>query len=298
MGNSSITVKTGSRLKLAYLYSGTALYRPGEVLGPRLLKDFEAVLIIEGHPVYETQRGNYRLEPGSIVLARPGSRETYRWDTNVRTYHAYFHFNLEKIPADWPDPTDWPCCLIQPARILNEMFRYIAENSAMHADWPVRSPADSDNRVFETFLYLYLNPPKSSEPVLSEFSEPVRRAMQFMRERLDAPEFIPISLDELSRVANVTPKHLCRLFHNEFGISPMQTCRLMQFQLAIPLLARSSLSIRAIAERCGFQDQNYFSRNFSHTFGQSPTQLRRKLQNGEPPPPMRLPPSLMPRLYW
>jgi len=48
MGNSSITVKTGSRLKLAYLYSGTALYRPGEVLGPRLLKDFEAVLIIGG----------------------------------------------------------------------------------------------------------------------------------------------------------------------------------------------------------------------------------------------------------
>jgi len=72
----------------------------------------------------------------------------------------------------------------------------------------------------------------------------------------------------------------------------------MQFQLAIPLLARSSLSIRAIAERCGFSDQNYFSRNFSHTFGQSPTQLRRKLQNGEPPPPMPLPPSLMPRLYW
>ncbi|MEN8255763.1 MAG: AraC family transcriptional regulator [Verrucomicrobiota bacterium] len=304
MGNSSTTpkkdatLKAGTRLKLAYLYSGTALYRPGEVLGPRLLKDFESVLVIEGHPVYETQHGKYRLEPGSIVLGKPGSNETYRWDTSVRTYHAYFHFNLEEIPADWPDLADWPCCRLHPPRILNEMFRYIAETSAMHADWPARSPADADNRIFETFLYIYLNPRQSTEPVLSEFSEPVRRAMQFMRERLDAPEFVPFSLGGLAKVANVSPKHLCRVFQNEFGISPMQTSRLMQFQLAIPLLARSSLSIRAIAERCGFPDQNYFSRNFSQTFGQSPSQLRRKLHDGEPPPPIPLPPSLMPRLYW
>ena len=78
----------------------------------------------------------------------------------------------------------------------------------------------------------------------------------------------------------------------------MKACRLMQFQLAIPLLARSNLSIKAIAERCGFPDQLHFSRNIHRTFGTPPTRLRQAMLRGRPPPASLLPPALMPRLYW
>ncbi|RKX39265.1 MAG: hypothetical protein DRP64_14475 [Verrucomicrobia bacterium] len=299
MKNPSTIPKAGTQLTLAYLYSGIGIFQPGEILGPRLLTDFEGVLIIEGHPSYETQYGIYHLEPGSIVLARPGSHETYYWDANARTRHTYFHFNLEQIPDDWPDPDDWPCCRLRPARILNEMFQHIVDRASQHADWPTKRPGVSDNRVFGSFLDIYLNPPESfQDPSMLEFPDSLRRAIKYMREQLDSPEFKPFPLDELSRVANVSSNHLCRVFNKEFGISPMRACRLMQFQLAIPLLARSSLSIKAIADRCGFPDQLHFSRSFGHTFGLSPSQLRRKLQNGSPPPPSPLPPSLMPRLYW
>ncbi len=297
--NAPTILKTGPRLKLSYLYCGTAICQPGEILGPRLLQDFEGVLIIEGHPTYETQQGKSFLEPGSIVLAQPGSHETYRWDANIQTHHSYFHFNLEEIPADWPDPADWPCCQLRPERALGEMFRQIIDRAARHTDWPTRCPGISDNRVFETFLDLYLNPADSpAEPSLHEFSEPVCRAVKYMREQLDNPEFKSFSLDDLSNVANVSSNYLCRVFHKELNISPMRVCRLMQFQLAIPLLTRSNLSIKAIADRCGFPDQLQFSRSFSQTFGLSPSQLRVKLQSGSPLPPTPLPPSLMPRLYW
>ncbi len=292
--------KSGDRLKLIYLYSGTAVYQPGEVLGPRLLEDFEGVLIIEGHPTYETQRGKFPLEPGSIVIARPGTRETYHWDVNTQTRHAYFHFGLEEIPADWPEPADWPCHRLYPELGLGEIFRHIVERAARHADWPTRCPAVSDNRIFETFLDLYLNPPGLlEEPAPHEFSEPVRRAAKYMRERLDAPFFSPFSLEDLAQVANVSPAHLCRVFNKELGIPPLRACRLMQFQLAIPLLARSNLSIKAIAERCGFPDQLHFSRSFSRTFGDSPSQLRKKMKNGMPPPhPLPHSYLFMPRLHW
>ena len=288
-----------NRLALSYCYGGTSLYEPGAVLGPRLLTDFEAVLIIEGFPRYETDKGSQVLEPGSLLVAQPGARETYRWDTKVRTRHAFLHFDLDTIPDDWPPPADWPKWQIHPAPILGQLMRHILERAFHHPNWPTQKPDDVDNRLFEAFLALYISEEDvTGMPQPRFLSEPVRRAAKFMRERLDSPAFEPFTLDELASTAHVSAKHLCRVFHKELGVSPMRAFRLMQFQLAIPLLARSNQRIKAIAERCGFPDQLHFSRCFSQAFGQSPSQVRNAMLRGQPPPPNPLPPSLMPRLYW
>jgi len=292
--------ETGNRLKLAYLLSGTATFLPGQVLGPRVLDDYEGVLIVEGHPVYETQHGEFRLEPGSIVLARPGTQEVYRWDEQVPSVHAYFHFDLEEVPSDWPDPSEWPRCQTSPEQGLGELFRHIAERAAQDTDWSERSPAPAVRRVFEAFFELYLNPTGvTSESALREFSEPIRLAAKHIRWRLGEPVFVPFSLEELAETAHVSSAHLCYLFNKELGISPVKVCRLMQLQLAIPLLARSSMSIKVIAERCGFPDQLHFSRSFSRAYGQSPSVFRREIQGGAPPPKIPLHSYLfMPRICW
>ena len=305
MKNPPITLNIGTHLKLGYLYSGTALYQPGEVLEgryPRLLKDFEGVLIIEGYPVYETQHGKYQLEPGSIVLAQPGLSETSYWDPERQTFHAYFHFALEEIPSDWPDPEQWPYCIIKPAKVLGELFRHIVDQATQRVDWPTqRKSGRSETRLLENFLDIYLNPPSTLEDSsLPEFSEPVRRALKYMRERFEDSVFKPFALADLALAANISSKHLCRVFQTELTLSPMRVCRLMQFQLAIAMLARSNRNIQDIAARCGFRDPFYFSRAFTQTFGQPPGKLRRAMQNGAPPPANPLPHSnsLMPRLHW
>jgi len=297
--------RIGTRLKLGYLYSGITLYQPGEVLDgrfPRLLKDFEGVLIIEGHPVFETQFGKFPLEPGAIVLTRPGLEETCYWDAVHQTQHAYFHFSIDEIPDDWPDPSTWPYCQLRPVPVLGEIFHYIVDRSTRQVDWPTQhQPGASENRLLENFLDIYLNPPETfGNSTMPEFSEPVRRALKYMRERFEDAVFKPLALEDLATAATVSSKHLCRVFHHELDLSPMRVCRLMQFQLAIAMLARSNRNIQDIALRCGFPDPFYFSRSFTRTFGRSPTQLRRDMQKGSPPPPNPLPHShaLMPRLHW
>ena len=287
------------RLKLSYCYGGVASYEPKEVLGPRLLTDYEAVLIIEGFPIYESQKGSFSLEPGSILVAQPDSREIYHWDKKSRTRHAYLHFDLENIPARWPEPAEWPRIHIHPPAILGQLFRHMTERAVQHPDWPTKKPSDTDSQIFETLLDLFITTTNEAEtqPRLI-LSEPVRRAAKFMRERLDSPHFEPFTLDELAATAHVTTKHLCRVFSNELGLSPIKAVRLMQFQLAIPLLARSNNSIKEVAERCGFEDQLYFSRSFSQAFGQSPSQIRKEMRQGSPPPANPLPTALTPRIYW
>ena len=52
----------------------------------------------------------------------------------------------------------------------------------------------------------------------------------------------------------------------------METFRLLKLQLAMALLGRSSLAIKEIADRCGFENPLYFTRCFTKLYSQSPTQ--------------------------
>ena len=61
------------------------------------------------------------------------------------------------------------------------------------------------------------------------FSEPVRRALKYMRERFEDSVFKPFVLADLALAANISSKYLCRIFQNELTLSPMRVCRLMQF---------------------------------------------------------------------
>lgn len=50
----------------------------------------------------------------------------------------------------------------------------------------------------------------------------------------------------------------------------MQTFRLLKLQLAMALLGRSSLAIKEIADRCGFENSLNFARCFTRVYGKSP----------------------------
>jgi AraC family transcriptional regulator of arabinose operon len=293
------TPPRGSHLRLSYLYGGIAVYRPGESLAPRVLKDYELVLIQEGQPRYHLQGQAHALRPGSTVLARPGFHESYDWDRRTRTRHAYFHFGVEALPRDWPAPARWPVVRPATSPALAALFDEILARAHRHPDWPSRHPPLADTRLVEALITLFLDPAAhEAELVGQERPEPVLRALKWMREVIDEAPERTIRLADLARAGGVTPKHLCRVFDGAIGHSPMETYRLLRLQLAVALLARSNLRVQEIAQRCGFEDALYFSRCFAAAFGLSPRATRERMRKGRPPPANPLPPDLMPRLHW
>lgn len=87
-----------NRLKLTFLHGGVMQYRAGEILKPRVMRDYELVLILEGNVTYQANQRNYAAPPGCVILARPGFQESYRWDPLGPTRHAFFHFRVERMP--------------------------------------------------------------------------------------------------------------------------------------------------------------------------------------------------------
>jgi transcriptional regulator GlxA family with amidase domain len=78
----------------------------------------------------------------------------------------------------------------------------------------------------------------------------------------------------------------------------MRTYNLMRLQLSLALLARTNLTIKQIANRCGYDNQFYFSRCFTKAFDRSPNRVRRDLTLGVPPPASPLPVDITPRVHW
>lgn len=287
------------RFRLAYLYGGSVRYLPGEVLGPRDLSDYELVLLMEGRATYQTGTKTYEIAPGDLVLARPGFREQYSWDTQQFTRHAFFHFSIDAIPRHWPEPDDWPIFHSRPDRAVESLFHSVLRRSHRGGGQSASQPPPLDTRMVEILLELLLEPRGNTHiPCDSERPQPVARALKWMRHMLEENPHASVSLDEIARQSGVSPKHLCRIFQQSLGQPPMVTLRLLRLQLAVTLLVRSSLTVKEIASQCGFADPLYFSRCFSSTFGRSPSGVRRELPRGIPPPGNPLPVDLTPRIHW
>lgn len=83
-----------------------------------------------------------------------------------------------------------------------------------------------------------------------------------------------ITLQTLSQVAAVHEKHLCRVFKEFTGQTPIDYVNQIRLEYACAALLRSHKSITEIALDCGFSDAGYFSRLFRRAKGMTPRAFR------------------------
>lgn len=100
--------------------------------------------------------------------------------------------------------------------------------------------------------------------------DPVAKACAFI-ERHFAEQ---VSVDDLARVATVSPSHLIRLFKRSMGTTPHDYLLRFRITRAKELLAETTLTSAAIARQVGFNSESNFSYRFSRMVGQSPRAYR------------------------
>jgi AraC-like DNA-binding protein len=84
-----------------------------------------------------------------------------------------------------------------------------------------------------------------------------------------------ITVDRLSGIAAMSESSLMRAFRKVTGKSPIDYVVQLRIAKAAELLRNSDLSVTEISFRCGFNDSNYFSRQFRRVMGRSPREYRR-----------------------
>lgn len=83
------------------------------------------------------------------------------------------------------------------------------------------------------------------------------------------------SLKEIAAQCGLSPSHFSRAFKETVGIAPHQWLIRKRIEVAKAFLKVPSLSLAAVALKCGFADQSHFTRVFTRIVGISPGAWRR-----------------------
>lgn len=263
-----------------------AIYPPGATFGPRALRDWEFVWLLEGEATYfwqESDEKQLALQVGDVLLCQSGARDRFDWDAHNRTRHGFFHFQIEEIGAAWPASKSWPRLAKTDAdSLLSALARHLLT-------WSGRESPNQRDLTATLFLSAFLtDQTQIGDAPRQSWPEPVERALKFLNETLENEADAPFSLAKMARAAFVTPEHLCRLFRDVLNHSPLETVRLARLDRAALLLARTNFPVAQIGQMCGFGSPFHFSRAFKDAYGVSPRGLRNQLEAGESLPTPRL----------
>lgn len=248
-----------------------ASYPAGARYGPRTLRDHEFVWILRGSArwrVGDPVRSEIDLRPGQLALAQPGTVDSYQWDLERETMHAYVHFTITDLGLLPPPP--WPSTRsMSRLPALEGLCQHLLDlaGEAGESDGAAGDTRRRSDRFLGVLLDLFIAGPVA-RPAES-LSSTVTAVLEVVRGRWRS-DLTPVPVPVLAAGAGVSAGHLFRVFRTEYGCSPARALEAVRLARAAMLLQRSNASLTEIAHRCGFANAYHFSRRFAAGFGSPP----------------------------
>jgi AraC-like DNA-binding protein len=220
-------------------------------------------LITLGNARYEQEGRQGVLEAGQVFLAQRGCSQTlmtgsagFMHKRSVMFAGAFLDTLVRSVGLADVD-------VITPHQVagITRLFRHAHRMLTERPDGlPVELPAQA--------LRILLACAESRSP---DVPPSLRLAMKFIDTNLQRP----MAAAEIARAAGVSERQCGRLFHAQFGCSPMEFCIRQRMALARNMLVNTGQSMKGIAASLGYDNQLYFSAQFRKREGVSPSSYRR-----------------------
>jgi AraC-like DNA-binding protein len=243
------------------------------------LRDCDLWVVWSGRGVARFDAAGTRslaLRPGVCLWMRPGSLYLADHDPKRPLGVTYVHFDLlERRQGAWrPVPRE---NLPGEAYELADL-EYVESVLRRVRQLATRKEAGAQT-VAEALLRGLLMDLESGllqTPATGSATAQVHRRVcsewaQRLREELPDAR----ALSGLVRQSGYHPDHFARLFRQATGVSPRDFVVRARLEKAEMLLRESELSVTEVAERLGYQNVYFFSRQFKEKLGRPPSEYRR-----------------------
>lgn len=169
--------------------------------------------------------------------------------------------------------------------ILNTILRKAAENGGVHplyidrlsSDFALRIEAAISwkelHEIWEEMAHKYCLLVKKHS--MRDYSPLVQKVMA----RVDFDLTADLSLKANAEALNVNSSYLSTLFKKETGVTLTDYVNRKRMEHAAYLLSSTDLSVSAVGQRCGIQDDNYFTKIFKKYTEKTPKQYRNELRH-------------------
>lgn len=223
-------------------------------------------LVQTGRFTYHGEHGTCAAEPGMLLLGNPGRCYACSHEDSTGDHCLVLHFEAELFAEAAS------ACGCNPARGFAASVMPASAALLPHVLACQRQDHDAPLRLLAEVLKMQAQSAgRSASPSPGE-RRAVRRALDWIEAHLAAP----ITLEALAAQAAMSKFHFARCFSRVTGTSPYRYVLLRRLAIAAHRLAQDADNVGSIAYDCGFGDLSTFNARFKSTFGQSPTNWRRR----------------------
>ena len=249
----------------------------------------EMTLITHGNGWHRITGQEHLTTPGDVIIVPPGVVHSYFRSRNQT--HRNFHFDpaiLQELRQEAPDmealSTLFPVLDQIPDKknvkynmarlrltpreltIADQMMSEMDEEQGSRQSGRMASMRLILRRMFLFITRVYT---KRAIPIPPQDSGLVQ-SLDYMNDNI----LKPLTLNQLAKTAHYSTSHYRRLFKKSFGESPINYLIRLRVRKACQLLEKEKIPITEISFQCGFEDSNYFSRQFNKVMGKSPRRYR------------------------
>lgn len=138
---------------------------------------------------------------------------------------------------------------------------------ALHQHWTEGGPLERlrAQAVLQEWLYWILKPIPRTSAANS------RAALERTKAYIDSHYHENLTLEQLARIAELSPKYYADLFKKTYGLSTIDYVTEARLNHAKRLIAQSDMKLSDIAHQVGYNDEFYFSRKFKQATGLTPS---------------------------
>ena len=252
-----------SALISLYAYEESVLL-PGS-RAPKMALYWAIEYYCEGEYLVSQEGRHYHLNPGDILILCPGG-QYYRENQGISPVKKKV-IMLNNSPL---------ISILHNHSVLNGMAVIrCTDPAAVEAyfdqvrDLIVLPGADEKferafpNTIFSLFTELIVQCGKNN--ISNSFEDQLKQLNMF------APD---LTLEQMAEHFKTGKRTLSRMFVKQLNLSPIQYVISMRMKYAAQLLRSNNLSIREIAEECGYRDTSFFIAEFKKYFQKTPLEFR------------------------
>lgn len=204
------------------------------------------------------------MKPGDLAYAPPGV--PFVRIARPRRIVWWLYFTIRDIPYWESLKTEGP--VVHECDSADLMFLLLSRLMECHRTREIRSleVARKDAKVLLRLLSDLRH--RRTEP------RPRIIALRQLVDRITNEPHFNWRVESMARDLHVSGATLTRLFHKEYGCSPLQMVVRQRLNRAMQLLTETQDSIARVAARCGYESTFSFSRLFHKHIGLPPSQYR------------------------
>lgn len=265
----------------------------------------ELVVVTQGRGSHATRRDEHPIRAGDAFVIHPDEQHSYKDTEGLGLYNAFFDLKRMGLPLrDLESSPGYRALFTLEPRLrashgfrsrltlspaqLTVVFTLLKETERELAQRRAGYQSVAAALFVQVMAYL--------SRCYSHIEEPRPRALVRLGavlEHLESRTDQPVRLEELARMAGMSRSSFQRAFRRALNASPVDYWIRLRVEKARGLLARGTVRVKEAAQAAGFDDSNYFTRQFRRVVGVSPREYVRSLSRApqEPAPRDRRAPA-------